>query len=1018
MNRYNKSQKAVSVMVRSMFLLLMLLLMSAAAQAQHRVRGRVLDAENQSPLVGVNVVVPGTTVGTTTDIDGNYELVVPSAEDSLVFSYVGYETVRVAINGRSVIDISMRPVALWGGEVIVVGYTSERRRDVTGAVSGVSAEAISVRKVTRLEEALKGYIPGLNILTTGEPGEGARVFIRGLSFLNVNEPLYVVDGVYMRRNPNLNPNDIESIQVLKDASAAAQYGAQAANGVVVITTKRGQAGKPVITFNSYYGYQEIPRKLDLMNAEEWARVNRMAYENAGLPPLAGALNPTVDTDWQDAVFKRGSIMNYNLAVSGKGQNVSYYVSGDYLAQDGIVIETGFERYSLRINTEITRGMLTIGENISVSRSLKQNLVGFPLVDMVRMLPTIPVYDSTTTSGFGYGSEANYTFGTNPVGLQKMTDDWSISSQVIGSAFFKLNIWNNLSYKMNLGLQYEDFTNRVFWKKGIIRLNDPLLPARMWHRKDNNSSILWENLITYTNSFGKHNVDLVAGYTEQQTNFERVGAYREEYPDERLRVINAGTSNLNNEGFKVTTVLKSLLIRANYNYNDKYLVTGTFRRDGSSRFGPRYRWGNFYAGSIGWVVSEEPFYRYIPLISRYVNRLKLRASYGELGNQDIGDYAYAGVIQQNISYVLGNDAIAPGAIQIGLANPNIRWQSKKEINFGVDLNLFNYALEVVADYYISDSDGILVQAPLPPSLGSRSDPYVNAGAVRNSGFELMGSYMYDGREFDLKVSLNMMTVKNKVLSLGNNNQPIFAGPWGIARTAVGGPIGSFYVLDMIGIFQSEEDILNHTTTLDDGSVCVIQPNAKPGDVIYRDRNNDCLINDEDRYVAGNAFPDLEGGLFVETRYRNLDFSLGLRGVYGNEVFNVVRFWTDRMDDNSNYRKSLKPWTPENPSRDTPRPVFGPEGAMNATPLSDRWIEDGSYLQIQNIEIGYTFPDRAVQKLGVANMRIYLNAQNVYTFTKFWGWDPETVGMGELAPGFYDGQIFPNPRSYTLGLNITF
>ena len=997
---------------------LALLLLAAPAVAQTTVRGTVTDAETGASLPGAVVTVQGTTQRAAASDDGAYEIRVPSLQDSLSFSYVGYATVVVPIAGRAVVDVALAPAVLGGDGVVVVGYTTERERDITGSVATVTPEEIQVRKVTRLEEALKGRVAGVSVSTTGEPGEAARINIRGLGFTNNNEPLYVVDGMYTRQNPNLDPDDIATIQVLKDASAAAQYGSQAANGVIVITTKRGRPGENAISVNSYYGVQQIPNRIDMMGAEGWAEINRTAYENAGLDPLAGAVNPTTSTDWQGALFQTGAIQNYDLTASGGSGDATYLVSGSYIDQDGAIIQTGFERYGLRVNSEIQRGILTLGENAAISRSTKANLVGFPLVDAVRMLPTIPVYDSTTTSGYGYGSEANYTFGTNPVGAQMLQDNANATNQVLGTAYAGLRFLDNLRYRLNLGFQYDDFTNRTFNRRGQLRLNNPLNPANLLHTRDNSSSLLVENLLTFEDTFGAHAVNAVAGYTQQRSDFTRVSAYRESFSDEDLRVINAGTQNLNNSGFDVTTVLRSFLVRANYSLADRYLFTGNFRRDGSSRFGAENRWGNFAAGSVGWVVSEEGFYRGVPVLSSYVDLFKLRASYGTLGNQDIGDYEFAGLIQQNISYVFGDDAIASGATQLSLANPLIRWQDKTQLNAGVDLSLFGSRMELSAEYYVSETGGLLVRAPLPPSLGSQASPFVNAGSVRNSGFEFGSSYRYSGGDVDLRAGLNLTTINNEVLGLGGGDQDIFAGPFGVARTAVGGPVGSFYVLDMDGIFQSEQEVLRHTSTLEDGTVVVIQPGARPGDVRFRDLNGDGLINDEDRYDAGNAFPDLQGGFFLDGRFRNVDLGLALQGSLGNKVFNVVRYWTDRMDDNSNYRADLEPWTPQNPSQTTPRAVYGTQGAMNATAASDRWVEDGSFLRVQNVEVGYTLPARLTRQLGAASqgVRVYLNLQNVLTITGYSGWDPENIGFGALAPGFDDGQIFPNVRTYSLGFSL--
>jgi TonB-linked SusC/RagA family outer membrane protein len=455
--------------------------------------------------------------------------------------------------------------------------------------------------------------------------------------------------------------------------------------------------------------------------------------------------------------------------------------------------------------------------------------------------------------------------------------------------------------------------------------------------------------------------------------------------------------------------EALLVRANYVYKGRYLFTGTLRRDGSSRFGPADRSGTFGAASLAWVMSEEGFYHAIPFLGSSVDYFKLRASHGVLGNEDIGDYQFSAPIQQNLNYLFGPTVVSSGATQITLANPGIRWQSNRETNVGLDLGLSHDRLTLSADYYVSTSDGLLVQAPLPWSLGVEGSPYVNAGTIRNTGFELSATHRLERGDFKLNTSLTVTTTRNRVLHLGNGGQPIFAGPFGVARTAEGSPIGTFWVLQTAGIFQDTAEVRAHGA----------QPGAKPGDVRYVDRNGDGRIDLDDRYAAGSATPDLTGGLFLDGHYRRVDFTLNLRGSLGGKIFNVARYWTDRMDDISNFRQGLAPWSPTNPSTTTPRAVIGPQGAMNANPLSDRWIESGSFLRIQNVSLGYAVPERIVRALNLSTMepRIYVNVQNLYTFTGFSNWDPETLGFSNpLARGVDDGAIYPNPRTVTFGIEL--
>ena len=981
-----------------------------AAQTPDSVRGRVVSASDASPVPAARVLVGGTSHGTLTDGKGEYRLDLPAGARTLVFRTIGYKTLEVAIQGRAVIDVSLDPAPLTLQEQVVMGYTTQQRRDVSDASAGVTGDQVHGTQVATVEEALRGRVAGVEISASGEPGRPAQVIIRGQNFLTGPGPLYVVDGMYLTENPNLNADDIESIEVLKDASAAAQYGAQAANGVVVIRTRRGR-GDTRVELHSYYGYQQIPRRVPMMNTTEWAAIARQAYQNAGLAVIPGAATPPpISTDWQDAVFTTGAIQDHGVTVSGGTASASYLISGGYLQQDGAIIQTGFHRYNFRINSQLQRGRLTLGENMALSSTRRQFLDGFPLIDVVRFPPAIAVHDSTTSSGFAFGSDAVPTYGTNPVGELMMQDNWGRSNQVIGTTYAELQVLPGLRYRFNLGANLEAYTQEDFVHRGQLRRLDPLLPARLTSTQDERTSLLVEHLLTLDRSFGSdHRLNAVAGFTEQRETRDALAAYREGYTDENLQVIDAGQrSNLNNGGSRLESALRALLVRANYAYKDRYLFTGSLRRDGSSRFGPGNRYGTFGAASVGWVLSQEPFYPSIPLLGRDVDYFKLRVSHGVLGNQDIGDYRYSAPIVQGLNYLFGSSVVASGATQLTLANPNIRWQSNRETNVGVDLGLFQSRLTVTLDYYVSTSGGLLVDAPIPSSLGVVGTPVVNAGTIRNTGFELAATHRLERGDFQLNTSLTLMTTRNRVVALGNGGQPIVAGPFDVARTAVGSPIGTFWVLQTDGIFQSAAEVQASA-----------QPDAKPGDVRYVDRNGDGRITLDDRYAAGSAIPDLAGGLFLDGHYRRFDLTVNLRGSFGGKIFNVARYWTDRMDDISNFREGLSPWSPTNPSTTTPRAVIGPEGASNANPLSDRWIESGSFLRIQNVAVGYRLPDAVGRWLGVAGgePRIFVGVQTLYTFTSFSNWDPETLGFSDpLARGVDDGAIYPNPRTITFGFDF--
>ncbi|MDB4949034.1 MAG: TonB-dependent outer membrane protein SusC/RagA [Gemmatimonadetes bacterium] len=989
-----------------------------AAQATGQVAGTVT-GEAARPLAGATVEVLGTGRRAVTGADGAYTLGgVPAGTRQVRASALGHgarvQTVSIAAGQVATASFVLPVQAVTLDSIVAVGYTTQRRRTVSDAVANVSGEQIADRKVATVEEALRGRVPGVDIISTGEPGRGSQVVIRGQNFLGSSAPLYVVDGMYTGSNPNLNPDDIESIQVLKDASAAAQYGAQSANGVVVITTKRGRAGPPKVTFNTYYGFQDVPNRVGLVGAARWSEINAMARANGGVPADNTAV--TANTDWQDAVFQRGAIQDHAFTVSGGTETASYLIGAGYTGQKGTIIDTDFNRYSFRVNSEARKSRWRAGENLALSRSVRNNIVGFPLVDAVRLQPGIPVLDPNNAGGWGYGSGNGVlsTFGTNPVGAFARETNRDYTNRVLGTAFGELSLIKGFRYRLNLGVDYQDVNWRQFIGRQQIRENTVPTFNEGTDRRDNVANLLVENLLQFEGAHGESSLNAVAGVTEQRNRFERLQAYRRDFPSEDITEIDAGTSNFQNSGYSVPSALRGYLARANYSYADRYLLTGTFRRDGSSRFGSGNKWGNFGSVSAGWVISDEGFFKSLPLVGGGLDYLKLRGSYGSLGNQDIGDFQYAASIVANQSYPFGT-TIGSGSTQTSLANPDIRWQSQKQTNLGLDFNLLGNALAINADYYVARSSGLLVQAPIPWSLGATGAPTVNAGSVRNRGFEFGAQYGFGLRDVRMNAGLNLTTIHNEVTALGNGGQPIFSGFNNVSRTTVGGSVGEFFVLKTAGLFQSDAEVQAYRNSAGH----LIQPDAKPGDIRYADLNDDGVINDDDRYVAGSPIPKLQGGFNFDATWHALNVGLALRGVHGNKIFNVVRYWTDRMDENSSYRSGLDPWTPTNTNTTDPRAVWGAAGASNARPNTDRWLEDGSYLRIQNLVLGYALPSAVARRIGVTGdgSRVYLNVQNLHTFTHFSNWDPEVLGdANPLARGIDDGRVYPNPRTFTLGLDL--
>src|SRR5689334_5758946 len=642
----------------------------------------VVTGEGGVPVSGVQVTVLNRGIGAVTDANGRYTIGrAPAGTYAIRAQRIGFspatQQVTVSDGQTATANFTMTQVATTLTTQVVVGYTTQQRRDVSDAVASVRGDELRDQKVATLEEALKGRVPGVNVASSGEPGRPAQVIIRGQNFISGGvSPLYVVDGMYLSENPNLNPDEIESIEVLKDASAAAQYGAQAANGVIVIRTKHGVNGETRTELHSYYGAQSVPKKIPMMGSAEWAAITAASYAAAGQTPPAGVINPTVSTDWQDAVFQSGNIQDHNLALSGGSPNQTYLIGAGYLEQKGTIVQTGFRRYSVRLNSEARRNRFTIGENLALSQSNRTNLNGFPLIDAMRMFPTIPVYDPNNVGGFGYGTDANPNFGTNPVGQQLARTNTDKSNQIIGTAYADANIVGGLHYRFNLGVNYANNLNRNFSSIAQLRYRTPQINgATLSEQTGNLTSQLYENLLLFNNTSanGVHKLNAVAGITSQRQDDNELYVYRQGFTDESLTQIDAGsTSNLNNRCWLIQNRLNAMLLRANYTLLDRYLFTGSIRRDGSSRFGPGNRYANFSAGSLGWVLSDEGFYKNIPFLSRAADYLKIRASTGTLGNQDIGDYQFSSPIIQNQNYMFGGNIVA-GATQFSLSNPNIRWQ---------------------------------------------------------------------------------------------------------------------------------------------------------------------------------------------------------------------------------------------------------------------------------------------------------------------------------------------------------
>lgn len=1015
--------------------------------AQDQTVTGTVESEDEGTLPGVNVLVKGTTTGTVTDLDGNYRITVPNDESILVFSSIGYSPEEVTVGSQSTIDITLEPDIKALSEVVVIGYGTQERRDLTGAVSSVNAEDFKNMAMTSVEQGLQGRVAGVNVVQqSGQPGAGMQVQIRGIGSIGNSEPLYVIDGIPVINDngatgenkfnalSTINPNNIASIEILKDASAAAIYGARAANGVVLITTKRGKAGEATISLDAYTGIQEPWRLLELTDINGYKEISDELTDNAGLPRVV-ALQQEEElvnkTDWQDEMFGTAPISSVNLSVSGGSEKARFNVSGNYMNQEGIIRETDFDRFSLRVNTDFENGRFKFGESLAFSRTQANDLTT-NFFAIIHYPPNRPVFDPENTKGSSGPNPSLYSGNriideqdaNNPVGEAELFTDRTTRFRVIGSIYGEYEIIEGLTYKLSLGGDFI-YGNRYQYTppyKFGDRRTQPF--ATISDRNAYSLSPLIENTLNYSKTFGEHNLGLLIGYT-RQTYQERVAnASGRNTVNSVVRVLDGVNDVPNVSGDLNEFALVSYLGRLTYSFSDRYLLTANIRRDGSSRFSPGNKFGIFPSASVGWRVSEESFMDGVSIISD----LKLRGSWGQTGFQEIGNYTFQTSLDNTVNYLF-NGQVATGVAQRNLAPSSLQWETSTQTDIGIDLGLLDNRILINADYYIKETNDILVPVPPTLSTGVNNSPTLNAGSVRNKGFEFAATYRKSGGDLQYSISGNFATLNNEVLSLGGG-QPIISGGVNVTRVTriiEGFPIGHFYGYEMDGIFQTQEDIdaVNRTAQeLQENPEAVFQSNAEPGDIRFVDQNGDGEINTEDKVYLGDPIPDLTYGLTLDASYKGFDVNLFLQGVEGIELYYGYRYFAEGMLRPFNYEKrTLNRWTGPNTSNEIPRAIGG--DPANNTRESSRFIGDGSFLRCRNLTLGYTVPFNTLESIGgfIATARIYATAQNLFTLTEYEGYDPE-IGSQNDNPDQasrgrgIDGGQFPQARTYMLGVQITF
>lgn len=1011
------------------FLFLAFAALSQQVFAQSRtLSGKVVDGKGEG-LAGVTVLVKGTSNGTATDATGNYSLPLAAGQEAgtLVFSYIGYVSQEVPIGSQTVISATMQEDGQALSEVVVIGYQTVRKRDLTGAVSVINPAEANRITANSVAESIQGLSPGVTVRNGGGPGQGAVIEIRGAASFTDTNPLYVIDGMLSDANSTVNTNDIESIQILKDASAAAIYGSRAANGVVIITTKQGKAGPAKVSVSAKYGIQEIPKRYDLMSNTEYAALEKMKFENSGQPvpsSVGSEFNPAINTDWQEEMIRVGNTQDYNVTLSGGSESGTYLLSGSYFTNKGVLEGYSFDRGSFRVNTRGKRGRVTFGENVLLTNTNNTSpAIGNPFYDMALNLPVLPVQGAEfvdpvyNPEGWSYGTGNATTYANNSVAINNLWRRQSNFAKMIGNGFIEVKLTDWLAYKFDAGLEVSfDYTNTLR-KVGRYRFQEPDRPSNINENRSRFLNTKLDHTINFNKDLGGHHIDGVVGFTLQNIKREETIGSRDtlsNYNGQYFTTIGSaiGTS-IADGGVPVHFRNRGYLGRLNYVFKDKYLFTFTGRVDQDSRFGRDYRTGFFPSFSAAWRISEENFFN-----ADWINDLKVNASYGELGIIPLGSWDYIGFLNIAPRAVFGPSQTANvGGYQARLTNPDLRWENRIVKNVGIDANLFNNQITIEVSAYNSLSkDALLLNLPLGMYLGNLGgNPAVNAGSIRNTGFEFGATYRNNKTDFKWDISANATTINNEVESVGNRGVGIDYIQTGITRTQVGRSLGEWFLLRTDGLFQSQEEIDAHIN----GNGTIIQPNAKPGDIKFLDINGDGQITEADRSYVGSPWPTLQTGAQFNGSYKGITVNVQLIGVFGNKIFNGVRRDMDSYQ-NTNFRRDVNPWRPDNTNTSDPRIglIDGDPGlTQNAVFGSDRWLSDGSYVRLRNIEVGYSLPSVFTNRISVQNARVFVSGQNLWTLTDYNGLDPDVVGNGIQERGF-DAGNWPSNRIFSFGLQFGF
>ncbi len=1017
-------------MKKSILLMLFALCLSWVSNGQTAIKGFVL-TDNNEAVIGANVYakqIPGEVfVGTISSIDGSFELVMPSYTDTLIISSIGYTSVTIALNGQTDLSIVLYEESTQLDEIVVVGYGIQKKRVSTGSISKLTAENIKGYQVQNVQSALEGQVSGLIVNEgSGQPGSSKSILIRGISTNGDNTPLYVVDGLQVSGIDNINPEDVESIDVLKDAASAAIYGARAANGVIIITTKKGGDGIGKISYEGYMSTSKPWQLPNMLSADEYIGITREKFANGNQLSALNSLgfpnqgDVTPNTNWMDQIFGSGSIKSHRLTASANNS----YMSFEYWDEEGVIggEKSSYERYALRINSnKEINSLITLGQNLYINRVDNQGIgindaFGTVIADAFAYDPITEVFNENKQYGFEQSAWVQKEY-INPLSRLFLSDNDGHSDQIVGNVYADIKITDEIKFHSDFGMDYSwwkwrNFTPDYRFHSAFVNVSNDVSQGFGFGQ-----TYQFENYLNYSKRIDEHNFDVVLGTSYRENQFEQAGGSSSFIPDEvkfndNWQNIDAGqdSTDLAFGSIGVDYKLISYYGRLLYNYDSKYLFTATLRRDGSSNFGQANRFGIFPSFSVGWVMSDEDFFNL-----GSVSFLKLRASWGVNGNDRIQPLAFASTIENVFTYPFGQEqTLNTGASLATPPNPNIRWEESVQIDLGVEFRLWNDKLTGELDVYKKNTKDLLMAQVIPGYIGATNNPISNLGEIENKGIELGLTFKHSIGDFRFRSSINYTTFKNTVVSVAGDSGFINGWSWPVRNTSItrmteGFPVAHFVGYQTDGIFQSKEEVFSYINNEGD----VYQPKADAGDLRFVDANGDGQINSDDITNIGNPWPDHIIGLSLGFDYKGFDFSAVFSTQIGHDIFrayersditysNYQRFWLDR-------------WTPENPGNEIPRLVSN-DPNNNQRP-SDFYVEDGTFLRLRNLQIGYNLPDRLLDKINLTGLRVYLSGNNLFTVTNYNGFDPE-IGSGNwiLDTGIDKG-FYPSNKTIGFGLKVT-